>query len=133
MSLPFKLNEPRLESTDISFESSKSYLESTGKYTCIISSATSLSWVIGMANKAEVFVNGRKQGAPKGKPSNEKTRPSICKKSILVEFKQLIGQQEESYYGLKETQSKLYQETKTCLLDEFDAWVQTPKEYEEFI
>lgn len=134
LSLPFRLNEPRLESTDISFESSKTYLESTGKFTCVISSSTSLSWVVGMPNKAEVFVNGRKQGAPKGKPTNEKTRPSICKKSLLVEFKNTRQQDEQTYYELKKAQSVQYQETKACLLDQvFDTWVQTPKEYEEFL
>lgn len=30
-------------------------------------------WVKGMA-KSEVFVNGQKQGAPKGKPTTAKTR-----------------------------------------------------------
>lgn len=87
-----------------------------------------------MPNKAEVFVNGRKQGAPKGKPTNEKTRPSICKKSLLVDFKKTVMQQEDdqTYYDLK-SQSMQYGETKAYLLDNvFDTWVQTPKEYEEF-
>ncbi|KAI7896548.1 adenosine deaminase/editase [Mucor mucedo] len=137
LSLPFRLNEPRIESTDIPFESSKSHLESTGKYSKIISSATSLLWVTANNNnnnnKAEVFVNGRKQGAPKGKATNEKTRPSISKKSLWSEFKAILGQEEMKTYGaFKESQLK-YQEAKTCLLERvFDAWVQTPKEYEEF-
>lgn len=135
---PYKLNQPKISGTEISFESSKTGLESVGKYTSIISCATSLSWVIGMpSNKAEVFVNGRKQGAPKGKPTNQKTRPSICKKSLLEKYLQLSSGKEEekeelTYYDLKQKRL-LYQKAKECLLDTvFDTWVQTPKEYEEF-
>lgn len=87
------------------------------------------------SNKAEVFVNGRKQGAPKGKPINSKTRPSICKKSLLEKYLQLSEKEEEkknTYYEWKQ-KSTLYQKAKECLLDNvFDTWVQTPKEYEEF-
>lgn len=87
-----------------------------------------------MPNKSEVFVNGRKQGAPKGKPTNEKTRPSICKKSLFVELQKMstLDTTTLNYHQLKSTAID-YQNAKKCLLDNvFQNWIQTPNEYEEF-
>lgn len=112
---------------------SKSFLESTGKYKAIVSCGTSLSWVVGM-EKSEVFVNGGKQGAPKNKPVNAKTRPSLCKKSLYQksESDDVIQDGTLSYFQCKQN-AKHYQKAKICLLDQvFDTWVQTPKEYEDF-
>lgn len=112
---------------------SKSFLESTGKYKAIISCGTSLSWVVGM-EKSEVFVNGGKQGAPKNKPVNAKTRPSLCKKSLYQksESDDVIQDGTLSYFQCKQN-AEQYQKAKICLLDQvFDTWVQTPKEYEDF-
>lgn len=84
--------------------------------------------------KSEVFVNGGKQGAPKNKPVNDKTRPSLCKKSLYQRAvaSGLIQDGTLSYYDCKQN-ATLYQQTKTCLLDQvFDMWVQTPQEYEKF-
>lgn len=135
--LPYKLNQPVIFHTKQQFESSKSSLESLGKFKSIISCSTSVSWVTGMAPaKAEVFVNGRKQGAPKGKALNSKTRPSLCKRSILEKFVDTVKEVDTSlnYSELKNTQSSLYQQSKACLLDNvFDAWIQTPIEHEHFI
>ncbi|KAL9551838.1 hypothetical protein MBANPS3_004063 [Mucor bainieri] len=130
---PYKLNQPLIASTDIPFIHSKSYLESTGSYQAVVSCGTSLSWVVGM-EKAEVFVNGGKQGAPKNKPVNDKTRPSLCKRSLYQRSvaSGLIQDGTLSYYDCKQN-AALYQQTKMCLLDQvFDTWVQTPHEYEEF-
>ncbi|GAA5817005.1 hypothetical protein MFLAVUS_010540 [Mucor flavus] len=134
LSLPYKLNQPIISSTDIIFESSKTWLESTNKYENIISCSTSLCWITGMPLKPEVFVNGRKQGAPKGKPTNAKTRPSICKKSLLTDVSELIDFDKGlDYHQLKETQSVNYQTAKRILLDNvFQNWIQTPEEYEHF-
>ncbi|GAA5798956.1 adenosine deaminase/editase [Helicostylum pulchrum] len=134
LSLPYKLNQPIISGTDIMFESSKTWLESTNKFDTIISCSTSLCWITGMPNKAEVLVNGRKQGAPKGKPTNEKTRPSICKKSLFTDASKLIDFDKElNYRQLKETQSVNYQTAKKSLLDNvFQNWIQTPEEYEHF-
>ncbi|KAI9478846.1 MAG: adenosine deaminase/editase [Benjaminiella poitrasii] len=130
---PYRLNQPDIFSTEIQFEASKSFLESTGEYKAVIPCGTALSWVIGMS-KSEVFVNGSKQGAPKNKPLNAKTRPSICKRSL---FQKLLETREEvpktSYLEWKRNHSKVYQKAKKCLLDQvFDTWVQTPSEYEDF-
>ncbi|KAI9361075.1 adenosine deaminase/editase, partial [Pilaira anomala] len=130
LSLPYKLNEPKIIHTEIEFESSNTVLKA--QFNCIISCATSISWVTGMPNKSEVFVNGRKQGAPKGKPTNEKTRPSICKKSLLVELQKISTLDTLNYHQLKSTAID-YQHAKKCLLDNvFQNWIQTPIEYEEF-
>lgn len=135
--LPYKLNQPVIFHTQKPFESSKSNLESLGKYKSIISCSTSVSWVAGMPpTKAEVFVNGRKQGAPKGKALSTKTRPSLCKLSILEKFNDTVEKVDTSvnYHELKSTQSSLYQQSKICLLDNaFDSWIQTPIEYEQFV
>lgn len=132
--MPYKLNQPIISSTDIPFESSKTSLESTRKFNSIISCSTSLSWVIGMPLKSEVIVNGRKQGAPKGKPTNSKTRPSICKKSLLEKLSKVLDFDTSlNYRQVKKSQSNAYQVSKLCLLDNvFDTWVQTPVEYENF-
>ncbi|GAN09841.1 adenosine deaminase editase [Mucor ambiguus] len=127
------LNHPVIGSTNIPFIHSKSHLESTGKYQAVVSCGTSLSWVVGM-EKAEVFVNGAKQGAPKNKPVNDKTRPSLCKKSLYQRSvaKDLIQDGTLSYYDCKQN-AAVYQQTKICLLEQvFDTWVQTPQEYEKF-
>ncbi|KAI8986517.1 hypothetical protein BDB01DRAFT_720198 [Pilobolus umbonatus] len=68
---PYRLNKPLLFHTSIPFESSKLKLESDNMNP--IPCNTALLWVKGMT-KSEVYVHGRKQGAPKGKPSNPKTR-----------------------------------------------------------
>lgn len=130
--VPYKLNQPQISSTEIPFESSKTYLESTGKYKAVISCGTSISWVIGMP-KSEVFVNGMKQGAPKNKPVNQKTRPSICKKSLYQKCMDILEiADKKSYYDWKQA-SVSYQQAKTQLLDQvFDTWVQTPSNYERF-
>ncbi|KAK4515554.1 uncharacterized protein ATC70_010504 [Mucor velutinosus] len=133
LSEPYKLNHPVIASTDIPFIHSKSHLESTGKYQAVVSCGTSLSWVVG-AEKAEVFVNGGKQGAPKNKPVNDKTRPSLCKKSLYQKSvaNGLIQDGTLSYYDCKQN-ATMYQQTKACLLDQvFDMWIQTPQEYERF-
>ncbi|CAO3624794.1 unnamed protein product [Mucor fragilis] len=130
---PYRLNRPAIASTDIAFIYSKSHLESTGKYQAVVSCGTSLSWVLGM-EKAEVFVNGGKQGAPKNKPVNDKTRPSLCKKSLYQRAvaSGLVQDGTLSYYECKQN-ATFYQQTKICLLDQvFDTWVQTPQEFEEF-
>lgn len=87
-----------------------------------------------MPLKPEVLVNGRKQGAPKGKPTNAKTRPSICKKSLLTDASELIDLDKDlPYHQLKEAQSVDYQTAKKTLLDNvFQNWIQTPEEYEHF-
>jgi tRNA-specific adenosine deaminase 1 len=125
--VPYKLNQPQISSTEIPFEASKTYLKKTA-----ISCGTSISWVVGMP-KSEVIVNGMKQGAPKNKPLNEKTRSSLCKKSLYqkcVNALQIEGP--KSYYEWKQS-SVSYQQAKSCLLDQvFDAWVQTPSDYEQF-
>ncbi|OBZ85466.1 tRNA-specific adenosine deaminase 1, partial [Choanephora cucurbitarum] len=128
---PYRLNQPKITSTHISFESSKSYLESLNRYKAIVSCATSISYVIGMS-KAEVLVHGLKQGAPKNKPVNEKTRSSICKKSLFKKWQEITNNKTNSYLESKE-QATTYQKAKICLLDQhFHNWVQTPAEYEDF-
>ncbi|KAI8334074.1 adenosine deaminase/editase [Choanephora cucurbitarum] len=128
---PYRLNQPKITSTHISFESSKSYLESLNRYKAIVSCATSISYVIGMS-KAEVLVNGLKQGAPKNKPVNEKTRSSICKKSLFKKWQEITNNKTNTYLESKE-QAATYQKAKICLLDQhFHNWVQTPAEYEDF-
>ncbi|KAL7318684.1 hypothetical protein PS15m_001897 [Mucor circinelloides] len=130
---PYKLNQPVIASTDMPFANSKSHLESLGRYQAVVSCGTSLSWVVGM-DKSEVFVNGGKQGAPKNKPTNDKTRPSLSKKSLYQKSVSngLIQDGTLSYFECKQN-AKLYQQTKICLLDQvFDTWVQTPEVYEKF-
>lgn len=133
---PYKLNHPVISKTEISFEASKSSLEKS--YSSTIPCSTSILWVSGMA-KSEVFVNGQKQGAPKNKPTNVKTRPSICKLSMFHEFLNtyyLFKKQEnddtKSYLEWKK-EATGYQEVKIRLLEQvFQSWVQTPSEYENF-
>jgi tRNA-specific adenosine deaminase 1 len=83
--------------------------------------------------KSEVFVNGMKQGAPKNKPVNQKTRPSICKKSLYQKCVDVLETVDtKNYYEWKQS-SVVYQQAKTRLLDQvFDTWVQTPSDYEQF-
>ncbi|KAI8373819.1 hypothetical protein BD560DRAFT_327718 [Blakeslea trispora] len=129
---PYKLNQPKIASTGILFESSKSWLESLGKYKAVVSCATSISYVVGMS-KAEVFVNGLKQGAPKNKPANDKTRPSICKRNLFKKWQEVTNNKSSSYLESKQ-QATTYQQAKICLLDQhFQDWVQTPAEYEDFV
>ncbi|KAG0759566.1 hypothetical protein G6F57_009102 [Rhizopus arrhizus] len=128
----YKLNRPVISSTDISFEASKTSLEKTYEFT--IPCSTSILWVTGMV-KSEVFVNGQKQGAPKNKPTNAKTRPSICKLSLLHEFLKAFKKEHsesKSYLDWKKDAVE-YQQVKSYLLDQvFQSWVQTPNEYEQF-
>ncbi|CEG76386.1 hypothetical protein RMATCC62417_11288 [Rhizopus microsporus] len=128
----YRLNCPMIDKTDIPFEASKSVLEK--RYASIIPSSTSILWVKGMA-KSEVFVNGKKQGAPKGKPTTVKTRPSICKLNMFHEFLAIYQKEEKENQNYSEwKQSAIeYQKAKMCLLDQvFQSWVQTPSEYEQF-
>ncbi|KAI8645868.1 adenosine deaminase/editase [Parasitella parasitica] len=130
---PYRLNCPKIVSADIPFAYSKSWLEDTGKYKAVVSCGTCLSWVIGM-DKSEVFANGSKQGAPKNKPVNAKTRPSLCKKSL---YNKLVSnglvQDGALSYGQCKQKADLYQKAKQCLLDQvFDTWVQTPSDYQDF-
>ncbi|RCH87863.1 tRNA-specific adenosine deaminase 1 [Rhizopus azygosporus] len=131
----YRLNCPIIAKTDIPFEASKSVLEK--RYASTIPSSTSILWVKGMA-KSEVFVNGQKQGAPKGKPTTAKTRPSICKLNMFHEFLTIRQKEEkEEKEGQNYSEWKQgaieYQKAKTCLLDQvFQSWVQTPLEYEQF-
>ncbi|KAF7725107.1 hypothetical protein EC973_000433 [Apophysomyces ossiformis] len=74
--MPYSVHQPRIFFTDITFEASKTHLESSGHYASVISSGTAISWVAGMP-KSEVIVHGKKQGAAKGKPTNPKTRQVI--------------------------------------------------------
>lgn len=129
---PYRLNKPKLSPTKIIFESSKSHLEGLNKYKAVVSCGTSISWVINMP-KSEVYVNGLKQGAPKNKPPNTKTRPSICKKSLYQQLlNKLDKEQNKSYFDWK-NEATVYQQAKSCLLDQlFDTWVQTPSEFENF-
>ncbi|KAI8887402.1 hypothetical protein K501DRAFT_330629 [Backusella circina FSU 941] len=129
---PYSLHQPIIYSTDIHFESSKTVLESTEKYTAVISCSTSICWVSGM-DKQEVIVHGRKQGAPKGKTSNPKTRPSICKKSLLAKFLNSTKESSEKTLFELKKEATVYQQAKHCLLDQlFQSWVQTPSDKEKF-
>ncbi|KAI8971562.1 adenosine deaminase/editase [Mycotypha africana] len=133
---PYKINRPDLFSTKIHYPSSKLSLESSKNFKAVVSSSTSISWVIGMA-KPEVYVNGCKQGAPKNKPPTAKTRPTICKKSLLQKFLQngskADDERQQCTYFKWKHESTAYQKAKSILLDQaFDMWVQTPSEYEEF-
>ncbi|KAI7856344.1 adenosine deaminase/editase [Circinella umbellata] len=139
---PYRLHRPKIFKTSESFEFSKTILES--KYSTVIPSGTAILWIEGF-QKSEVIVYGRKQGAPKGKPTNSKTRSSICKLALFQKFLECYSALRESLsvpmdqnddkmtYNEWKQKAKVYQETKTCLLDEcFSQWVQTPKEFEEF-
>ncbi|KAI9016527.1 adenosine deaminase/editase [Phycomyces nitens] len=129
--LPYSLHRPRIHPTDISFEKSKSVLESTAKYSAVISSGAAISWVAGMP-RSEVIVHGRKQGAPKGKPTNPKTRPSICKLGLFQRFLSRHQDKDKTYLEWKRD-AVGYQKAKACLLDQcFQSWVQTPDEYQDF-
>ncbi|KAI9246672.1 adenosine deaminase/editase [Phascolomyces articulosus] len=137
---PYHLHRPKITHTSESFEFSKSILES--KYVTVIPSGTAILWIDGF-QKSEVIVFGRKQGAPKGKPTTSKTRSCICKLALFQQFLEcytlLRGrcindkEKEMTYYAWKHEQNQTYQQAKLCLLDEcFSQWVQTPKEIEEF-
>ncbi|OAD81342.1 hypothetical protein PHYBLDRAFT_69842 [Phycomyces blakesleeanus NRRL 1555(-)] len=129
--VPYRLHRPKIYPTDISFEASKSVLESTGKYSTLVSSGAAISWVAGMP-RSEVIVHGRKQGVPKGKPTNPKTRPLICKLSLFNRF--LLSHKGEPKTYLEWKREAIdYQKAKQCLLDQcFQTWVQTPDEYQDF-
>ncbi|KAI7901822.1 adenosine deaminase/editase [Cokeromyces recurvatus] len=131
--VPYRLNKPAIFSTEIQYEASKLNLESTGKYKAVIPCGTAISWVIGMP-KSEVFVNGSKQGAPKNKPLNSKTRPSICKRGLYQKLSEIENDIPNiSYLNWKMNHSGEYQKAKYCLLDQvFDTWVQKPSEYDDF-
>ncbi|RCH97520.1 hypothetical protein CU098_006193, partial [Rhizopus stolonifer] len=108
--MSYRLNRPKIASTEVQFESSKTYLESLGNYKTVISCATSISWVIGMS-KAEVFVNGLKQGAPKNKSVNQKTRPSLSKRSLFEKYCITSGETKDSYLSCKKA-AQDYQKAK---------------------
>ncbi|KAI8336164.1 adenosine deaminase/editase [Chlamydoabsidia padenii] len=137
--LPYKLNRPRIESTLVSFQYSKSALEKTGKYTSYISTGTSISWINGM-EKAEVLGFGKKQGGRKGEKSTLKTRSILCQRALFHDFvniktknQSLASRYSTTSYGECKDQATTYQQVKTKLLDQyFDAWVQTPKDYQDF-
>ncbi|KAI8138465.1 adenosine deaminase/editase [Fennellomyces sp. T-0311] len=134
---PYALHRPKIYHTTESFEASKPVLEL--KYATVIPSGTAILWISG-ASKSEVLVHGRKQGAPKGKPTNSKTRSSIAKLALFQKFLECVPlcrplteqDKEMTYYEWKQ-RATAYQQAKTCLLDQcFSQWVQTPKEFEEF-
>ncbi|KAI9264436.1 adenosine deaminase/editase [Sporodiniella umbellata] len=135
---PYKIHCPVIAKAHVSYEASKSNLEKS--YSSTVPCATSILWVIGMI-KPEVFVNGQKQGAPKNRPPNAKTRPSICKLSLFHEFLKIKDRTRKPEKDKNEPMNcsewkedaSEYQKTKICLLEQiFQSWVQTPREYEEF-
>ncbi|KAI9497149.1 hypothetical protein BDB00DRAFT_757071 [Zychaea mexicana] len=68
---PYGLHRPKIVHTSEPFEFSKPVVES--KNATVIPTGTAILWIAGFS-KSEVLVYGRKQGAPKGKPTTAKTR-----------------------------------------------------------
>ncbi|CAO3598428.1 unnamed protein product [Absidia cylindrospora] len=136
---PYKLHRPTINATDIPFQYSKSALEKTGNYSSYISAGTSIAWISGM-EKAEVLGFGKKQGGRKGEDATLKTRSMLCQRALYQDFvnikikNQGLAQRylDSTYADCKEM-AITYQQSKAMLLDQcFDAWVQTPRQYQEF-
>ncbi|KAJ2963195.1 hypothetical protein NQZ79_g1783 [Umbelopsis isabellina] len=105
---------------------------------------TPISWIPGMP-KAEVIVNGRRQGAPKPKNGQHslKSRASICKLSLFQRFAsiwKILKEKDSSLildttwvYQDAKSKATMYNETKYKLLDNcFQEWVQSPDEVNMF-
>ncbi|KAI7866737.1 hypothetical protein BDF14DRAFT_1809363 [Spinellus fusiger] len=85
----YAVHQPIISSTERTFESSKVLLGSSANYETIVSSGSAIMWVTGMS-RSEVIVHGRKQGTPKGKPTNPKTRQVYRLHLITAEINNLL-------------------------------------------
>ncbi|KAL1921593.1 uncharacterized protein VTP21DRAFT_11309 [Calcarisporiella thermophila] len=148
--IEFKVNCPRILSTNAHFESSKDSIEGKHPDLTLTTSNTALCWVTGWPSP-QVLINGRKQGA---KPNREgiypaKTRPILSKISLANALLDLLVLMPSGRLDfrirewMEESKTKTYEElkrlardyqiAKDCLLTQrFAAWVQTPDEFNQW-
>ncbi|KAG2184719.1 hypothetical protein INT43_000632 [Umbelopsis isabellina] len=141
---PYRLAKPKILHSSKQFLHSKQALEKTVECSQIITCNTAISWIPGMS-KAEVIVNGRRQGAskPKNGQHSLKSRASICKLSLFQRFASIweILKEKDSrlildttwMYQDAKSKATMYNKTKHKLLDNcFQEWVQSPDEVNMF-